>query len=65
MAPEGSESAGREALPCSTERRRLRRGWVQLIALTTTHLQFEHQGSVLRSYHVEFTNPQDRVPLPK
>ena len=29
--PEGSESARSEAMPCSAERRRLRRGWAQLI----------------------------------
>ena len=31
MAPEGAESAASEARPCSAERRRLRRGWAQLI----------------------------------
>ena len=29
--PESSETAPREAMPCSAERRRLRRGWAQLI----------------------------------
>ena len=29
--PEGSESAGREAMPSAAERKRLRRGWAQLI----------------------------------
>jgi hypothetical protein len=31
VASEGSESARSEAMPCSAERRRLRRGWAQLI----------------------------------
>ena len=31
MTSERSESARSEAMPCSAERRRLRRGWAQLI----------------------------------